>query len=223
MENKTILLTALVGSRAHGLAREDSDFDYRRVYIIPTEEILSLNFKYKGADWIEGNIDNTAYELGHFLQLAVKSNPTILEVFMAPIVQLNTDGQLLLDLFPYIWDVQNAYDAFVGYGHNQRKKMLENKDNKSDKFAIAYIRTLFNLIILLKTGRFSMEIKDPVLKEFLLKIKEGKVSYGEIIDRAEFYKSIATKELENCTHTNNPKKINNFLIKMRKKYMAIKS
>ena len=82
------ILKVLVGSHAHGLATEGSDVDYRGVYVSPTSEILSLsNTKVRGKNthWVEGeNEDATSYELGHFLFLALKCNPSILEVFMAP-------------------------------------------------------------------------------------------------------------------------------------------
>lgn len=85
--SKTIL-KCVVGSYAHGLATEKSDIDYRTVYVTPTSELLKLGVgPYKGTTWIEGETeDNTAYEIGHFLHLSSKSNPSILEVFKAPII-----------------------------------------------------------------------------------------------------------------------------------------
>jgi len=49
-KDKKIILKVLVGSRAHGLANKDSDYDYRAVYVLPTSKILSLGYKYKGND-----------------------------------------------------------------------------------------------------------------------------------------------------------------------------
>jgi predicted nucleotidyltransferase len=37
---KNIILKVLVGSRAHGLANEQSDYDSRSVYVTSTKEIL---------------------------------------------------------------------------------------------------------------------------------------------------------------------------------------
>jgi len=76
------ILKVLVGSHAHGLATAESDFDYRAVFVQPTSEILGLGHKAQNNQWIEGDIDNTSYEIGHFLFLATKSNPTILEGFL---------------------------------------------------------------------------------------------------------------------------------------------
>ena len=128
-EDKKVILKVLVGSQAHGLADKNSDYDYRAVYVLPTSKILSLNYKFKGNDWIEGKEDNTAYEIGHFLKLATKCNPTILEVFKAPVMKSNEDGDKLKKLFPYVWNPQDTYNAFMGYGFNQRKKFLDKKIN----------------------------------------------------------------------------------------------
>ena len=110
---KEIILKVLVGSRAYGLADENSDYDYRAVYVLPTSKILSLEYRYKGNDWIEGDEDNTAYEIGHFLKLAVNCNPSILEIFKAPVAYAMEDGVKLRELFPYVWNPKGVFDAFV--------------------------------------------------------------------------------------------------------------
>ena len=213
---KNTILKVLTGSRAHGLHRPDSDYDFRGVYVTPTSEILSLFHKYKGTQWLEGTEDNTSYELGHFLQLAVKSNPTILEVFMAPVEECNELGKELKELFPYVWNPKNAFDAFTGYGFNQRKKFLENKDDRSDKFAIAWIRTLHNLSDLLETGAFKLEVTDAVLKAHLTTYQSGNYSLGQVVDTAEYYYHKCVLLLSRCKHEGNVDKVNEFLLKVRK-------
>jgi len=216
-KDKKVILKCLVGSHAHGLATKESDYDYRSVYILPTNKILSLGYKYKGSSWMEGDQhDNTAYEIGHFLQLATKCNPTILEMFRAPIVEATEEGEKLIELFPYVWSPKQTFDAFVGYGLNQRKKFLDKKDNRQNKYAIAYIRTLFNLIELLETGTFSVEIKQEDLKYRLLKYKKGNYSPGEVINQAEKMTDFARISLEECKHKQNLEKVNQFLLDIRK-------
>lgn len=217
-KDKTTILKVLMGSRAHGLANKDSDYDYRAVYVLPTSKILSLGYKYKGNDWIEGKEDNTSYEIGHFLKLAIQCNPTILEVFKAPIVEATEDGKKLRELFPYIWTPKKAFDAFVGYGLNQRKKFLDKKDNRQNKFAIAYIRTLWNLIELLKLENFYVKIEEGRFKEKLKKYKQGSYAVGDVINHAESLTSFAKAILKDCKHKANVDKINEFLIDIRKRY-----
>ena len=215
---KTIILKVLTGSRAHGLADKNSDYDYKAVYVLPTSKILSLGYKYKGNDWIEGKEDNVAYEIGHFLQLATHCNPTILEVFKAPIIEATRDGRELQRLFPYVWNPKQAFDAFVGYGLNQRKKFLDKKDNRQNKYAVAYIRTLHNLIELLGYKDFSVEIKNEIVKAQLLEYKNGDYTLGEIINVAESLIKKAKINLETCKHKPNLDKVNQFLVDIRKRH-----
>jgi len=221
-KNNIEILKVLIGSRAYGLANEKSDYDYHAVYILPTSEILSLNYRYKGNDWIEGIEDNVSYEIGHFLKLAIKCNPTILEVFKAPIIEVNEDGLKLRTLFPYIWSPQQAFDAFVGYGLNQRKKFLDKKDNRQNKYAVAYIRVLLQLNQLLSKNDFNIEIPEKC-KNTLLDYKNGKYSFGDVIDMAEMLTATAKEFLKTCKNEPNLNKINEFLIEIRKKYWEKKN
>lgn len=219
-KDKKLILKVLIGSRAHGLHNLDSDMDYRGVYVYPTQDILSLDYVYKGSSWIHGKEDQTLYELGHFLHLAMKCNPTILEIFMAPVEEADVIGKALQDLFPYVWNPADAFNAFTGYSKNQQKKMLDKKDGRERKFAVAYLRTLWNLYDLLTTGRFSLEVTDQDFKQELLDIKygSGKLDAGYIINRAEELEERARTVLPMCLHKPDQKKVNDFLLYVRKEY-----
>jgi len=218
-DNKKLILKVLCGSHAHGLASKSSDYDYRGVYVQPTSEILSLGHKYKANDWVEGEEDNTAYEIGHFLHLATKCNPTIMEVFKAPVKYANEDGVKLRSLFPDIWDSKRCYDAFTGYGLNQRKKFLDKKDNRQDKYACAYARTLYHLVELLTKGDFEVKIPDGEIKDTLMKFKKGKYLMGDVINFCEEWHQKAKEALERCKEKHTDlEKVNMFLLNIRKKY-----
>lgn len=218
-KEKKVILKVLIGSRAHGLANKDSDYDYRAVYVLPTSDILSIGYKYKGNSWFEGdNHDNTAYEIGHFLKLATQCNPTILEVFKAPIIEANEDGIALQKLFSCIWSPKQSFDAFVGYGNNQRKKFLDKKDHRQNKFAIAYVRTLWNLIELLETGDFSVEVKEKEIKRILMDYKNGMYKTGEVIDTSEALIKEAKRLLANCKQESDLEKVNRFLVDIRRRH-----
>jgi len=218
MDPKAItILKVLVGSFAHGLADEKSDKDYRAVYVLPTSQILSLNYKYKGSDWIEGDVDNTSYELGHFLNLAIRCNPTILEVFNAPVIESNEEGEFLRKCMHWCWAPKQAFDAFTGYGLNQRKKFLNKKDNRQDKYACAYIRTLIALEQLLRTEDFDVAVPEahrPLLK----RLRSGNYTMGEVIDTAEKWTGLCRDALQRCKHSNNISAVNSVLLDIRKKY-----
>ena len=214
---KTIL-KVLVGSQAHGLADENSDFDYRGVFVMPTSEILKIGGTTENTHWIEGKVDDTSWEIGHFLKLAVHCNPTILETFLSPVITETEEGKELRALFPYIWNTNDVRNAFIGYGFNQRKKMLEDKDNRPWKYACAYLRTLFNAHELLGTGTFTIKVSEKKIGAILKDIRQGKLKYGEIIDVCRYWEEkintlLTTQQTEKHTDI---EKINEFLLKVRK-------
>lgn len=185
MEKLQILKT-LVGSRAHKLETPESDHDYRGVYLGLTRDLVGVSpAKVKGTHWVEGgNEDDTAYELGHFLHLATKSNPTILETFIAPTIQMNSLGWELRDLFSKVWNTESVVSAFVGYSLNQRKKFLDRNEKRKNKFAVAYLRTLSQAYELITTGNLSIEV--PVAdRPHLRDIKKGLYSRGEVVEESE--------------------------------------
>jgi predicted nucleotidyltransferase len=227
-EDSRIMFKCVVGSQAHGLATPDSDFDYRGVFIVPTFKIVQLGKTPDTTSWIEGKDDDTTWELGHFLHLATKCNPTILETFLSPVTfvddNFKKDVDRLLDLFPHVWNSKAVHDAFLGYAHNQRKKLLHKEMGRPHKYAAAYLRVLYNAEELLNTGTFTIRIKDTEMGEYIAAVKNKSplISLGNIIDKCE--------ELENRVHQayeNNPDKetdidiVNRYLIDMREKYFHV--
>ena len=85
-----MVLKVLVGSRAHNLHNENSDYDYRGVHVVPTSKMLEIGAKYSPPSWIEGDVDETSYEIGHFLQLCTKANSSVLEVLLSQNVEIET-------------------------------------------------------------------------------------------------------------------------------------
>ncbi|KKK67334.1 hypothetical protein LCGC14_2955100, partial [marine sediment metagenome] len=150
------ILRVLCGSRAYGLHDDDSDFDYHGIFVVPTNRLLSIGPKIRETAWVEGTEqDNTAWEVGHFLKLAVQCNPTILETFVAPVEMQDGWGERVRALFPYVISRKQVYEAFRGYSRNQRKKMFEptggvRAGERMWKFAVAYIRVLYHGIRLLR-------------------------------------------------------------------------
>lgn len=212
---KTVL-KSLVGSRAHDLHTEESDYDYRAVHLIPTSEIMSLGHKYSATSWIEGKVDETSYEIGHFLQLCTKANPSVLEVLLADQVQEETQyAKEMRDLLPFMFNPNDAFNAFAGYSKNQQKKMLEDHLARRLKYGVAYLRTAYNLVSLFQTGTFSLRVEGEK-KSTLIDMKKGKFSDGKIIDLAEEQISIARELLPRVENRQDLTKINDFLLKVRK-------
>lgn len=217
---KTIL-KVLVGSRAHGLADETSDYDYRGVFVLPTSAILSLEIgqqKPTTTTWIEGGTEDvTAWEIGHYLRLAMNCNPSILEVLAAPVVEADETGRELQALFPYMWSPRQVRDAFVGYGLNQRKKFLDDKDKRSSKYAVAYLRTLYQATMLLGSGELPVAMQGTVVYNTLKAWRSGEFTSGSVIDTCLRWQECVEKAAAICAHKPEPEKLNEFLLRVRRK------
>lgn len=218
------ILKTIVGSQAHGLATKLSDYDFRGVFVIPTQEILKIGGEdLQHTSWIEGKEDDTSWEIGKFLLMATKCNPTVLETFLAPQVEVEGVekkwGVELRELFPHIWNSQYVKDAFIGYGINQRKKFFENKDHRAPKYATAYLRVLYNAYELLSTGTFSVNLQKTPVFEYCKAFKEGNYSPGEVINQCFFWETELLKAYkQNPDKKTNIEPVNEFLLKVRKEF-----
>ncbi len=76
-----MLLKAIVGSNLYGLNTKDSDVDHKGIFVLPNKELGKMHRIEQVSD---ARQDNTFYEIGRFLQLAMKANPNILELFYLP-------------------------------------------------------------------------------------------------------------------------------------------
>jgi len=219
-KNKQIL-KVLVGSHAHKLATPKSDFDYRGVFVTPTSELLKVGANIKSTHWIERKNDDISWEIGKFLMMATKCNPTILECLKAPIEDGThlPYGTMLQDLFPHVWNSIGVKNAFIGYGLNQRKKFLEKKDNRAPKYAVAYLRTLYNAWELLRTGDFNIDMSKSSIYETLKQWKAGAFTTGKVIDITETWRENVELAFDkNQNKETNIDIINDYLLFIRKKY-----
>jgi len=213
------ILKVLVGSHAHGLATAESDYDYRAVFAQPTSEILGLGHKAQNNQWIEGDIDNTSYEVGHFLFLATKSNPTILETFHAPVHARLVKGAELIDLFPKVWDSTAALNAFKGYGYNQRKKFLDNKDQRANKYAVAWLRTLILAHELFTEGTMTLDVTGHAEYEVLWEWKQGFWRLGDVMNKTnEWIEKVDAAYEKSTKQEPDMKAVNGFLLDLRKEF-----
>lgn len=175
-----VLTKVLVGSRLHGLHNEQSDYDYRGIHIHNLDEVLSPFKKLKNTSWIEGDEDNTSYELADFCKNATAGNATILEVFFSDqIIETTPIADEMRANWRKFIDTDRVVMASRGYASNQLNKMqlfddIGVKDQRrTSKFAIAYCRVLWQCAEFLRTGDFPCQITEQPIKAFLLKLKSG--------------------------------------------------
>ncbi|WP_370897164.1 nucleotidyltransferase domain-containing protein [Chryseobacterium gossypii] len=118
-DKKLILFEVVSGSRAFGLATENSDTDIRGVYYLPKEKFYGLNYIPQISD--ETN-DTTYYEIGRFIELLQKNNPNILEILASPEDCLLHKNPLMDLLKPENFLSRLCKDTFAGYAVSQIKK-----------------------------------------------------------------------------------------------------
>lgn len=171
MNETRVILSVIVGSRLHKLNNDTSDYDVRGVFMHPLKHILSPFRKEKNTSWVEGDEDNTAYELRDFCKYSTKGNATVLEILWSNMLRENTPiGEELQANRQKFLDSQCVYDAHKGYAESQYRKMnLFTPDARTPKFAVAYLRVLEQGLQLLEQGDFN-----PVYagdRDFILEVK----------------------------------------------------
>jgi len=159
-----ILTKVLVGSRLHGLANDNSDYDFRGIHIHPLQDVLSPFKKLKNTTWIEGDEDNTSYELADFCKQATQGNATILEVFFSnEVITTSPAAEELRANWHKFIDTDRFVAASRGYAANQYNKMqLFDPDQRTPKFAVAYCRVLWQCAEFLKTGTFPCQVQGEI-------------------------------------------------------------
>jgi uncharacterized protein len=113
------LLKATSGSHAYGLNLPHSDVDIRGVFYAPLELLYGLQMPDQVSD---STNDTTFFELGRFVELALKNNPNILELLATPedCVHLRHP---VMELFPVeMFLSKRCRDSFAGYAVAQIKK-----------------------------------------------------------------------------------------------------
>ena len=81
-----IIYVCRMGSKAFGLASEQSDEDLRGIYLPPARLHWSLRRLPEQLEQKDGWRDEVYWELEKFLRLALKANPTVLETLWTPLV-----------------------------------------------------------------------------------------------------------------------------------------
>jgi predicted nucleotidyltransferase len=173
-----ILTKVLVGSRLHGLDTPESDYDYRGIHISPLRDILSPFSVSKNTTWIEGDEDNTSYELADFCKNATKGNATILEVFFSDkVVETTPVADEMRENWTKFIDTHHFINASRGYGHNQWNKFYNfesagvNGQERTAKFAVAFLRVMWQCEQFLLTGEFKCNLTGSDLYPLLKTIK----------------------------------------------------
>lgn len=187
LDSRFLAFRVLVGSRAHGLAGPDSDYDYKTVRIERTTNILTLGHRneMRGTHKISGTNDVVSWEIEKFLTLAVKSNPPVLEAMLAPAIETTEVGDQIRALFPHVWNSHDAFNAFMGFAQSA-KEIVQDQYNRHpiamrNKAGATALRTLFNLDELLSTQTFHVDISDTKIATLCRAFRAGTYAPEEML------------------------------------------
>ena len=173
-----VIHKCVVGSRLHGTATENSDWDFRGIHISPLVEHISPFKKVKNTSWIEDDVDNTSYELASFCKDITKGNATLLEVLFSSQVIKSSDISLeMIDNWKMFFNTDNFIKASTGYCSNQYRKFALYEDQgqlgqaRTAKFIIAFIRVMWQCEQMLLTGVFNPTLEHCDKLDYIKSIK----------------------------------------------------
>lgn len=173
MKTWTPILTGIVGSTAYGLATPESDVDTLSVAVAPTQDVLGLHPpRDKTASEVRTNPDVTVHELGKYLALALKANPTITELLWLPedcYTEKHAAGLDLMRLRRKLLGATAVRNAYLGYATSQFRKMAQRGDgtfssdtrNRVAKHARHLMRLLTQGVELFVQGEMSVRLTNP--------------------------------------------------------------
>lgn len=111
------------GSHLYSTNVETSDLDTGGIYIMPNETILGLGLDYQN-EIKDASNDNCIWELGRFMELALSSNPTVLEALFVPDDKVIYEHPAFKEIRKYkdYFITKKCFKPFGGYAEQQIKK-----------------------------------------------------------------------------------------------------
>jgi predicted nucleotidyltransferase len=173
-----VIYRCVVGSRSYGLDDDQSDTDYRGIFLPPADLHWSL---FGVPEQIECDETQEHYwELQRFLILALKANPNVLECLYTPLVEKATPlaDELLRMRSAFLSRL--VYQTYNGYVMSQFKKMqsdLRNQGQVKWKHVMHLVRLLISGISVLEHGFVPVQVDEH--RDQLLAIKRGEVPWEE--------------------------------------------
>ncbi len=174
-----VIYRCIVGSRAYGLDDSGSDTDRRGIYLPPAVMQWSL---YGVPEQLERDETQECYwEIQHFLTLALKANPNVLECLYTPLVETALPLAEELLAMRGVFLSRLIYQTYNGYVMSQFKKLEQDLRARGAikwKHAMHLIRLLLSGVIALKEGVVPVRVEEH--RERLLAIRRGEVPWEEV-------------------------------------------
>ncbi|MYU22739.1 nucleotidyltransferase domain-containing protein [Streptomyces sp. SID8352] len=176
--------SCVMGSRAFGLATEDSDTDRRGVFLAPAP--LFWRFE-KPPTHLEGPAEEQfGWELERFCELALRADPNVLECLYSPLVEYaDATGRELLDLRGAFLS-RGVRTSFLRFADGRRRRLdaaVRAHGAPRWKHAMHLLRLLASARDLLRTGTLEVRVGDR--REALLAVRRGEVPWAEVSARLD--------------------------------------
>lgn len=169
-----ILLKGIVGSTAYGFAGPDSDVDTLGMFALPTEELFLLGNPTESI--VRTDPDSTLHEARKWCRLALKCNPTVMELVWLPdeLYEIRHDfGDQLIEIRSAFLSRQAVRDSYLGYATQQLNKLkatqakMDNPETPESvrrrraKHARHLVRLVHQGTLLHETGYLEIQPSDP--------------------------------------------------------------
>lgn len=198
-----IIYRCRVGSRAFGLASEESDDDLRGIYLPPARLHWSLR---KLPEQLEGaGSDEVYWELEKYVLLALKANPNVLETLWTPHVLYANETAQELRAIRKAFLSRHLYKTYSGYVLSQFRRMsnaFEKTGKYKAKHAMHLLRLLLSGIEALRTHEIRVDVSE--MRDDLLQVKAGAYTFDEIKRRALALDEEFQREFERTTLPEQP-------------------
>lgn len=174
---RIVLLRGVVGSTAYGMAREGSDVDRLGVFAYRTDAFWRLDSLKQTHVDLAPLPDMTEHEIAKYLTLALKCNPTIMELLWLPLAgyEIRTAiGEELRRMRAAFLSEKGVRNAYGGYAKEQANRLAQRNAEGKDGFSsdtkkrtAKHARHCFRLLEqgreLLETGELTVQVKDPTV------------------------------------------------------------
>jgi uncharacterized protein len=212
-----VIYRCIVGSRAFGLAGENSDLDLRGIYLPSADLHWSL---YGLPEQIEKpELDECYWELQKFLMLALKANPNVLECLYTPLVEHATPLAIELLAGRSKFLSRLVYQTYNGYVLSQFKKLEQDIRTTGDvkwKHVMHLLRLLISGITILREQFVPVDVGE--YREGLMAVRHGEMSWDDANKWRLALHKLFDQAFEVTTLPERPdyEWANNFLIKARR-------
>ena len=212
-----VIYRCVIGSKAFGLDDADSDTDRRGIYLPPAD----LQWSLSGVPEQLGNqeTEECYWELGKFLQLALKANPNALECLYTPMVEVSTPlADELLGMKQVFLSrlMGRTYGCYVGAQFRLMDRRVRQSTPIKWQHAMHLIRLLLSGITAFRDGWLPVRVNEH--RDMLLAVARAELPWQEV----DAWRQALQAEFENALETSalpelpDYERVNAFLVKARR-------